>query len=198
MPCDCAGWRHTSAEEIPMAPRLAPRLAHLGVLAALAALSPLSAQQAPRPVTSPEVHADRTVTFRLRAPEAEEVSLTGEFLDGPRALTKGADGVWSVTVGPVAPEIYEYEFRIDGMTFLDPRNPAVKTNQGPADVSSLLTVRGEEPFFFDVAPVPHGSVSIRTYDSRVTGRSRQIYVYTPPGYHEHSEPMPTLYLLHGA
>jgi enterochelin esterase family protein len=178
-----------------MAPQLAPRVALLGALAALAA--PVAAQQ-PRPVLSPEVHADRTVTFRLRAPAAEEVSVMGEFLDAPRALSKGADGVWSVTVGPVAPEVYEYEFTIDGMTFLDPRNPAVKTNQGPSVVSSLLTVRGEEPFFFEVRPVPHGAVSIRTYDSRVTGRSRQVYVYTPPGYNEHSDPMPTLYLLHGA
>jgi enterochelin esterase family protein len=180
-----------------MAYSVASRVARLGLLAALAAPSALLAQQ-PRPVLSPEVHADRTVTFRLRAPQAEEVSLTGEFLAEPRALTKGADGVWSVTVGPVAPEIYEYEFTIDGMTFLDPRNPAVKTNQGPAVVSSLVTVRGDEPFFFDVQPVPHGAVSIRTYDSDVTGRSRQVYVYTPPGYNEHSDPMPTLYLLHGA
>jgi enterochelin esterase family protein len=170
---------------------------HCVLLSAVVVQAPLTAQQ-PRPVLSPEVHADRTVTFRLRAPAADEVSLTGEFLDGPQALSKGADGVWSVTVGPVAPEIYEYEFTIDGMTFHDPRNPAIKPNQGPAVVSSLLTVRGEEPFFFDVRPVPHGTVSIRTYDSDVTGRSRQVYVYTPPGYNEHSEPMPTLYLLHGA
>ena len=114
----------------------------LALLTAVMAQSPLLAQQA-RPVLSPEVHADRTVTFRLRAPQAEEVSLTGQFLDGPRALTKGADGVWSVTVGPVAPEIYEYEFTIDGMTFHDPRNPALKPNQGPAVVSSLVTVRGQ-------------------------------------------------------
>ncbi len=173
------------------------RSALLGLLAALVAQSPLVAQQ-PRPVLSPEVHADRTVTFRLRAPEAEAVTVMGEFLAEPRALTEGADGVWSVTVGPVAPEIYEYEFTIDGMTFLDPRNPAVKTNQGPSVVSSLVTVRGEEPFFFDVRPVPHGTVSIRTYDSDVTGRSRQVYVYTPPGYENGTEQLPALYLLHGA
>jgi enterochelin esterase family protein len=169
----------------------------VGLVAALVAQSPVAAQQ-PRPVLSPEVHADRTVTFRLRAPEAEAVSLTGEFADGPQALTKGADGVWSVTLGPVAPEIYEYEFTIDGMTFHDPRNPAIKPNQGPAVVSSLLTVRGDEPFFFDVGPVPHGTVAIRTYDSDVTGLARQIYVYTPPGYESGTERLPVLYLLHGA
>jgi enterochelin esterase family protein len=181
--------------------RLASVAGRLGLLVALVVpCSPLAARQAerPRPVVSPEVHADRTVTFRLRAPEANEVSLTGELLDAPTVLTRGADGVWSVTVGPVAPEVYEYEFTIDGMTFLDPRNPAVKTNQGPAVVSSLLTVRGDEPFFFDVRPVPHGTVSIRTYDSAVTGRSRQVYVYTPPGYENGTELLPALYLLHGA
>jgi enterochelin esterase family protein len=179
------------------------RAARLGLCALLAVLlsqTPLGAQQAerPRPVLSPEVHTDRRVTFRLQAPEAEAVSVSAEFLSGPQALTKGADGVWSVTVGPVAPEVYEYEFTIDGMTFLDPRNPAVKTNQGPSVVSSLVTVRGDEPFFFDVRPVPHGTVEIRTYDSSVTGRSRQVYVYTPPGYDDGSEPLPVLYLLHGA
>lgn len=178
----------------------AARLGFCTLLIALVSQLPLGAQQAerPRPVLSPEVHADRRVTFRLQAPEAETVSVNGEFMEGPQAMTKGADGVWSVTVGPVAPEVYEYELTIDGMTFLDPRNPAVKTNQGPSTVSSLVTVRGDEPFFFDVGPVPHGTVEIRTYDSSVTGRSRQVYIYTPPGYEDGSEPLPVLYLLHGA
>ncbi len=134
----------------------AARLGFCTLLTALVSQLPLGAQQAERarPVLSPEVHADRRVTFRLQAPQAEAVSVIGEFMDGPQAMTKGADGVWSVTVGPVAPEVYEYDFTIDGMMFLDPRNPAVKTNQGPSAVSSLVTVKGEEPFFFDVRPVP--------------------------------------------
>jgi enterochelin esterase family protein len=178
----------------------AARVGLCSILAVFVWQFPLGAQQAerPRPVLSPEVHADRRVTFRLQAPEAEAVSVSAEFLDGAQALAKGADGIWSVTVGPVAPEVYEYEFTIDGMTFHDPRNPAVKTNQGPSVVSSLVTVRGDEPFFFDVRPVPHGTVEIRTYDSNVTGRSRQVYVYTPPGYDDGSAPLPVLYLLHGA
>jgi enterochelin esterase-like enzyme len=170
----------------------------LSLLAFLTVAAPASAQERPRPVRSPEVHADRRVTFRIRVPEAESVAVSGEFMDGERALAKGADGVWSVTLGPLEPEVYEYQFTIDGMTFLDPRNPRVKTNQGPADISSLLTVRGREPFFFDPMPGPHGTVEIRTYDSRVTGMSRQVYVYTPPGYETMSEPLPVLYLLHGA
>jgi enterochelin esterase family protein len=132
------------------------------------------------------------------APEAETVVLTGEFVSGERALTKGDDGVWSITLGPLVPEDYEYEFTIDGMTFLDPRNPTVKTNQGPSGISSVLSVRGDTPRSFDVRPVPHGTVEIRTYDSGVTFGSRQVYVYTPPGYESGTEPLPVLYLLHGA
>jgi enterochelin esterase family protein len=180
--------------------RLPARLDLLALLATLAAQAPLVAQQSarPRPVVSPEVHADGRVTFRLQAPEARSVAVTGEFAEGSQAMAKGTDGVWSVTVGPIPPEVYEYEITADGMTFPDPRNPAVKTNQGPAVISSLLTVRGPEPFFFDVKPVPHGTVEIRTYDSRVTGRSRQVYVYTPPGYETGTTQLPALYLLHGA
>jgi enterochelin esterase family protein len=168
----------------------------LATLALVAWAPALSAQT--EPPLSPEVHDDLRVTFRLLAPEAEAVSVTGEFMDGARSLAKGADGIWSVTLGPIAPDVYEYEFTIDGMTFLDPRNPAVKTNRGPSNISSLLTVRGDEPLFFDVRPVPHGAVEIRTYDSGVTGLARQVYVYTPPGYAQGSDPLPVLYLLHGA
>jgi enterochelin esterase family protein len=169
----------------------------LTILAALMVAAPTTAQQ--RGLLSPEAHEDRRVTFRLSAPEAESVAVSGEFMDGERALSKSADGVWSVTLGPLDPEVYEYQFEIDGMTFLDPRNPVVKTNQGPSTVSSVLTVReGNRPLFFDVRPVPHGTVEIRTYDSSVTGLSRDVYVYTPPGYERMTEPLPVLYLLHGA
>ena len=58
------------------------------------------AQQA-KPLVSPDVLPDGRVTFRLNAPKADEVILTGEFLDGPRTFAKDADGLWSVTVGPV-------------------------------------------------------------------------------------------------
>ena len=172
----------------------------LSVLVPLTVAPPASAQEIARPrsVLSPEVHADQRVTFRLLAPVAEEVELTGEFMDGARAMKMADNGVWSVTVGPIVPEVYEYEFTIDGATFLDPRNPTVKTNRGPSGISSLLTVRGDEPLFFDVRPVPHGTVAIRTYDSSVTGLSRQVYIYTPPGYEQGLEGLPVLYLLHGA
>jgi enterochelin esterase-like enzyme len=181
------------------------------VLLALGAIVPgLVAQQppaagrgaAPAPppaVRSPEVHPDGRVTFRLRAPKATEVTVTGEFIIGakPQPMTKDAQGVWSVTLGPFEPENYEYDFSVDGVQTIDPRNPYVKYNRAPAAISSLVDIRGASPRFFDVKPVPHGTVEIRQYESKVTSSTHRIHVYTPPGYDRMSR-LPVLYLLHGA
>ena len=159
-----------------------------------------AAPAAPPPaVRSPEVHADRRVTFRLRAPKATEVAVSGEFIVGAvqQKMQKDAQGVWSVTLGPFEPENYEYDFFVDGVQILDPRNPYVKYNRGPAAISSLVDIRGTAPRFFDVAPVPHGTVEIRQYESKVTSSTHRIHVYTPPGYDKMSR-LPVLYLLHGA
>jgi enterochelin esterase family protein len=163
-----------------------------------------AAQQPPataRPVVrSPEVHADRTVTFRIAAPKASEVTVQGEFAVGnkPHPLHRGSNGIWSVTLGPFPPENYEYDFMVDGVQMLDPRNPAVKYNRGPAAISSFLDIKGSSPRFFDVKPVPHGKVEMRFYDSKTTGLTRRIHVYTPPGYERMNGRLPVLYLLHGA
>ena len=76
------------------------------------------AAQGPAPVRSPEVHADRTVTFRLRAPQVGQVDLVGEVTQGkgPQAMAKGPDGVWSITIGPLQPEIWIYNFRVQGVS----------------------------------------------------------------------------------
>ena len=81
----------------------------------------------PAAVRSPEVHADRTVTFRLRASSASSVELVGEVLQGkgPVAMVKGADGVWSITIGPLPPEIWIYNFRVHGVDLPDPANISV-------------------------------------------------------------------------
>jgi enterochelin esterase-like enzyme len=150
-------------------------------------------------VRSPEVHPDRRVTFRIYAPKATEVTVSGEFEVGAPAhkLTKDAQGVWSVTVGPFEPEIYEYDFIVDGVQMLDPRNPVVKYNRGPAAISSLLDIRGSSPRAFDVRPVAHGKVDIRHYDSKTTGQTRRVHIYTPPNYERTTSRLPVLYLLHG-
>ena len=150
-------------------------------------------------VRSPEVHPDRRVTFRIPAPKASEVTVSGEFEVGAPAhkMTKDAQGVWSVTIGPFPPEIYQYDFVVDGVQMLDPRNPPSSTTARRQPSSSLLDIKDSKPRFFDTRPVPHGKVEMRYYDSKTTGLTRRIHVYTPPNYEKMSR-LPVLYLLHGA
>ncbi len=153
----------------------------------------------PRPVRSPEIAADRHVTFRLRAPDATSVVLSGEFMKGTAALVKDADGVWSVTVGPVAPEIYAYNFTIDGTKTIDPGNYEVKFGSTAGTIGSLLDVPGDGPRFFDAQQVPHGEIRTDWYDSKSLGSIRRVTVYTPPGYDASGKTKyPVLYLFHGA
>ncbi|HUP38906.1 MAG TPA: alpha/beta hydrolase-fold protein [Vicinamibacterales bacterium] len=159
---------------------------------------PAHAQQ-PRAIASPEVLPDGRVTFRLNAPKAGEVMLTGEFLDKPAAFTKDADGVWSVTVGPISPEVYHYNFTIDGVRTIDPLNPQLKTGSIASTITSVLEIRHSAPAFYDAQPVPHGEIRTHWYHSKSLGTVRRLTVYTPPGYDEdRSTKYPVLYLFHGA
>lgn len=149
------------------------------------------------PVVSPEVHADRTVTLRYRAPNATQVTASGELDGQPHPLVKGDDGVWSVTVGPLAPDIYTYAFNVDGVVALDPLNANTKYGYGRFGAVSIVEVPGAGPAFYDVKDVPHGEVRIRPYVSKTLGVGRTAWIYTPPGY-DQGKDYPVLYLLHGA
>jgi len=153
--------------------------------------------QAPR-LVSPEVMADGRVTFRLNAPKAEEVLLSGEFLDGNRKFEKGPDGIWAVTVGPIEPEIYHYNFTIDGVRTIDPANPQLKTGSTPSTISSVLEIKTPSPAFYDAQPVPHGDIRTHWYQSKSLNSIRRLTVYTPPGYDKATSRYPVLYLFHGA
>ena len=148
-------------------------------------------------VVSPEVGADRSVTLRFAAPNATSVTASGELDGKPHPLTKGENGVWSVTVGPLAPDIYTYSFNVDGVVALDPRNTNTKMGYGGFGPVSVVQVPGDAPQFYDVKPVPHGAVSILPYVSKSMGVARTAWIYTPPGY-EKGKNYPVLYLLHGA
>jgi enterochelin esterase family protein len=143
-----------------------------------------------------EVHPDRTVLIRLRAPDATSVKLNGDFLQGAKDLTKGDDGTWTVTVGPLAPAVYNYTFSVDGVRDIDPANPMVKL--GDRSSESMFEVPGDKPAAYDIQNVPHGTVHINWYNSATVGGLRSIYVYTPPGYEEGKSKLPVLYLLHGS
>jgi enterochelin esterase-like enzyme len=144
---------------------------------------------------SPEVHADRTVTFRFRGPRAKSVLLV---LAGaqPAAMQKGHDGVWTITTAPLAPELYGYLFQADGVDLIDPNNSALKPNL--LSVQSELHVPGPASLPWELNNVPHGIIHHHFYHSRIVGDDRDYYVYTPPGYDaDKKQSYPVLYLLHG-
>lgn len=160
-------------------------------------LTPFSA-----PLNSPEVHGDRTVTFRLKAPHAGEVLLPPGAIhtalgkgNHPIPFTKGVDGIWSLTIGPLDADIYAYHFRVDGMQITDPSNSIAAFTAMPP--YSQLVVHGDEPAYYDAKQVPHGNVVRHIYHSGVTGGERELYVYTPPGYLPEKN-YPVLYLLGGS
>jgi len=148
-------------------------------------------------VVSPEVGADGSVTLRLLAPNAQQVTASGELDGKPHPLTKGENGIWSVTIGPLPPDIYTYSFNVDGLTVLDPRNTNTKMGYGGFGRVSVVQVPGDGPQFYDVKPVPHGAVRILPYVSKTLGVSRTVWIYTPPDY-DKGKSYPVLYLLHGA
>ena len=154
-------------------------------------------QQGPQ-VVSPQVNADRTVTLRLLAPKATEVLVTGEILNGAQSkpMTKGDDGIWTVTMPAVPSDVYTYAFNVDGVNTPDPRNPWVKLVSGTG-LASQVQVPGDGPQFWDSKPVPHGLLQIVTYESKAIGATRQAYVYTPPDYLRTNTRYPVFYLLHG-
>ena len=146
---------------------------------------------------SPEIAADRRVTFRLRAPEAKVVTASGDF-GSDAAMRKGEDGVWSATIGPLDPEMYVYYFTVDGVRLTDPGNPQVKIGYVTTTTTSLFSVPGDAPAFYDVRDVPHGEVRTLLYTSRSNGGTRELTVYVPPGYDDaRNRRYPVLYLLHG-
>jgi enterochelin esterase family protein len=151
-------------------------------------------------LVSPEVGPDRKITLRLLAPKATEVTVEGEWESGfptpSRPMTKGEKGVWSVTLGPVAPGAYRYMFNVDGAQVVDPKNTVVSETVN--SVRSVVEVPGAEVDFYAVKPVPHGSVHTVWYHSKSVGKLRRMHVYTPPGYDAGTSRYPVLYLLHGA
>jgi enterochelin esterase-like enzyme len=172
-------------------------------LLALIGLVPCHAQPrgtAAPVVVSPEVSETREVTFRLLASKAETVQLNsgGDFpgigSGQGRGLIRDADGIWSVTVGPLAPGAYRYVFNVDGLNVVDPRNP--RTSESNENVWSLVHVPGAE--WVDTLDVPRGAVSQVTYWSSTLQRFRRLHVYTPPGYESGDARYPIFYLLHGA
>ena len=154
--------------------------------------------QAQRPplLNSPEVHSDNTITFRYYSRNAQQVSVSGEFLPKPQLMTKDTAGVWSVTVGPVKPDIYPYSFWVDSVNLADPNNTYIFANE--RFKRSIVDIPGSTPLVHSLQNVPHGKISYRYYESKTLGTTRRLLVYTPPGFNPNSKTKyPVLYLIHG-
>ncbi len=147
-------------------------------------------------IVSPEVHADHTVTFRYLAPNAAKVELSGQFLKKNLPLTKDDKGVWSVVTGKIKPDIYPYNFIVDGVPVADPNNVDIFPNE--YFKGSLLDVKGKSQSVQDLQDVPHGKVTYAFYHSQSLDLERPLLIYTPPGYAENAQKRyPVLYLVHG-
>ena len=138
---------------------------------------PSATQRVQAPV-SPQVHPDRTVTFSILAPSADSVRVNVSGLPAPAVMTRDTLGIWSATVGPLEPEIWEYSFVVDGVSMIDPGNAWLDERLRPA--SSMVAVSGGVPMPYDIRDEPHGVVAVHTFKSPALGELRTFHVYTRP------------------
>lgn len=186
----------------------------IGILSLMAASwSPCAAQQSiwgVPTIISPDIHEDNTVTFRLDAPKARQVIVTGDFLPakkittpngsyevpGSAELKRNEAGMWEFTTdAPLSPELYSYAYLVDSLRINDPND--VYMLRDVAMVSNIFIVPGERADLYRVNNVPHGTVSKVWYHSPALGMDRRLTVYTPAGYEKGDKSYPVFYLLHG-
>ena len=180
------------------------------LVAMAVAASPQVPSARPNDPATPVLGADRRVTFRIRAPKATEVWVStnlgaqdpkpaGTVKDQPGMwnvpMQKDASGLWTVTVGPIEPEIYRYVFLVDGVRTLDGSNPSVKP--GGTLLWSYFEIAGNPPRFDEVQDVPHGSVQYRSYRVTESKALHNVAIYVPPDYDRFpTRTFPVLYLFH--
>lgn len=166
---------------------------------------------------SPVVEAGR-VTFSIRAPQANSVVLrsgeidllmadpkpslsetTGAWIATPGVFSRGADGLWTLTVRPLPPGIYDYSFVVDGLVVQDSGRPRLDATGGAARGVVEILGPPDKPRHDQWREIPHGSVHQHWFESKVTASRRRVHVYTPPRYDAAAaRRYPVLYLLHGA
>lgn len=182
------------------------------VIFALASIN-VNAQQAlwgGSPIQSPDIQQDNSVVFRLYAPNARVVQVTGDFLPTQKVTTPvgeyerqgvadmilGSDSVWTFTSTPLAPELYSYTLIVDGLKINDPSN--VHRIRDVNSVSDVFIIPGEGADLYTIQEVPHGTLSKVWYNSETLGINRRMTIYTPAGYNPmSSRRYPVFYLLHG-
>ena len=152
-----------------------------------------------------QVLPDRRVTFRLLAPKANDVKVLIGVKSGTLTyesqgtttteMTRDANGLWTVTLGPFEPNLYEYQFDVEGLKIADPGNDMPKPQRHVN--TSLLLIPGTPPDFLDAQNGAHGTMRDEAYYSTTLGKNRRVLIYTPPSYDRSRAPLPVLYLYHG-
>lgn len=183
---------------LPIQRNLPKKYQHKWLLFSVLLISPFFVfSQRPGVKTAPEIHPDNTVTFRIKAFEATSAQVSGSFPGSiPRTIPMvKKDSVFEVTIGPLPPDMYEYDIILDGVPMLDPGNKMV-TRDGPW-IQSRLLIPGTGSDLIDVKAVPHGDLEAVWYPSPTIGMERRMFIYTPPGYDKDNKRYPVMYLLHG-
>ncbi len=171
-----------------------------GQEAAKAPAPPRPAFRMPVQIKSAEVLPDNKVTFRVYAKEAQNITISGEWMQGFGAkenLARNDTGLFSITVGPLKPELYAYSLTVDGVRIIDPNNVQVRRD-GSRYESYFIVPGTESDLYIQKNGVPHGTILKIWYNSPVLGMDRRCYVYTPAGYEGGNQKYPVFYLLHGA
>jgi enterochelin esterase-like enzyme len=159
----------------------------------------VSASMAQTPATTnvpnakfPAIYPDNSVEFRIKAPEAQKITVDlGQKYD----MTKGEDGVWSVKTGPQSSGIHYYSLIVDGVSVSD---PASETFYGCSRMMSCIEIPYKNAPQYEVKNVPHGDIRTVRYFSTVTNSWRQMYIYTPAGYDKDlNKKYPVIYIMHG-
>jgi enterochelin esterase-like enzyme len=152
----------------------------------------------PANIISPVVNADGTVTFQLRAPVAQKVSVRGDWESngGVGEMKRDTGGVWNYTTPILPSDFYMYSFMVDSVRILDPLNAF--SNRDVGNLFSVFIVNKGKGDNYSVNDVPHGNVARTWYPSVQYKTDRRLTVYTPPDYENGKNKYPVLYLLHGA
>lgn len=158
-------------------------------------------EQSPTPpVVSPQVSPDHRVTFRLRAPNANSVTVSGDFWHEQgrtEKLAKGEDGVWTLTTEPLQPDMYSYWFTVDGVPMPDPADGLIKPGIQQTQ-SAFILPGGPRATVLEEKDVPHGEVRTVYYKANTLGTVQRMHIYLPPGYDGSTTRYPVTYLFHGS
>jgi enterochelin esterase-like enzyme len=164
--------------------------------------NPTAADAVAKARVTTQVLTDRRVILRLLAPGAREVSALIGFSNPPTVsavsypLKKDDQGLWSTTVGPFEPGVHELQFDVDGLIIPDPGSSLPKPQRQVS--TTFLEIPADQPTFCDLRDVPHGTMRLEFYPSKVLGMTRPLLVYTPAGYDQHRQASyPVIYLYHG-